>query len=54
MKKIYTSPAIEIENIEVEQGIALSDGVFHLGGENSIFDLTGAEYEDYNNGAAIW
>ena len=31
MKKIYTSPAIEIENIEVEQGIAMSFQVATFG-----------------------
>ncbi len=35
MKKIYTSPAIEMEIIEVEQGIALSTQT--LDGFNDIF-----------------
>ena len=35
MKKNYTSPAIEIENIEVEQGIAMSTQ--ELGGFGDIF-----------------
>ena len=42
MKKNYTSPAIEIEKIEVEQGIAISvvsDG-FTVGGYDEQEDLS--------------
>lgn len=51
MKKNYTSPAIEMEIIAVEQGIALSDRIL----ESNVFDLgEEAKYEEYNGGAAIW
>lgn len=49
MKKIYTSPAIEIENIEVEQGIAISGGA-----DLFMFDAEQSTFGEYENDAVIW
>lgn len=49
MKKIYTSPAIEIETIEVEQGIAISSGADFF-----MFDAAQSTFEEANDGAVIW
>lgn len=50
MKKHYTEPAIDLVEMEVEQGIALSQ----VAAQEGTFDLSGAGYEEYNGGAAIW
>ena len=43
MKKIYTSPAIEIETIEVEQGIALSPASMDMSAWDMLQDATYTE-----------
>lgn len=50
MKKHYTEPAIDLIEMEVEQGIAFSQVEAQAG----TFDLSGAGYEEYNGGTAIW
>ena len=53
MKKNYTSPAIETTEILVEQGIAQSAFTpFATSGD--VFDLSGATWEEENEGAVIW
>ena len=47
MKKIYTSPAIEIENIEVEQGIAMSV-------ISDSFSIQGYTFDDENDYSGMW
>ncbi len=49
MKKIYTSPAIEIETIEVEQGIAMSGGA-----DLFMFDAELSTFGEYKDDAVIW
>ena len=46
MKKNYTSPAIETTEVMIEAGIATSTVTFSLGDD--------AQFENYNNGEAIW